>query len=171
MRFMKTIIYNSDYLEEKDINKTISRAKVLLYNSKDEILLAYSHKNYFLVGGHLEDNETFVDCIKREVLEEVGIELEIGEVKPYFVIEYLCKDYPEVGDNTRFVIKYFSILTDSVVDISKVKLTDSEKDGNFEVRYIHKDLIIDELNKSLETCTKKVVVNDTIEAVSEFLKL
>ena len=120
MRFMKTIIYNSDYLEEKDINKTISRAKVLLYNSKDEILLAYSHKNYFLVGGHLEDNETFVDCIKREVLEEVGIELEIGEVKPYFVIEYLCKDYPEVGDNTRFVITYFSILTDSVVDISKV---------------------------------------------------
>ena len=171
MRFMKTIIYNSDYLEEKDINKTISRAKVLLYNSKDEILLAYSHKNYFLVGGHLEDNETFVDCIKREVLEEVGIELEIGEVKPYYVIEYLCKDYPEVGDNTRFVIKYFSILTDSVVDISKVKLTDSEKDGNFEVRYIHKDLIIDELNKSLEACTKKVVVNDTIEAVSEFLKL
>lgn len=167
---MKTIIYNDDYLEEKDINKEVNRAKVLLYNSNNEILLAFSHNNYFLIGGHLEEDEIFLDCVKREVLEETGIELELVDVKPYFAIEYLCKGYPEEHDNTRFVAEYFAIKTDENFDMSKVNLTESEKDGNFELRYIHKDKIIDILKESLNFCTKKNAVIDTIDAVDEFIR-
>ena len=76
---MKKIVYNEDDLERKDINKIVRRAKVLIVNSKDELLLAYSHKNYFLVGGHAEENESYDDCIVREVREEIGIELEKDE--------------------------------------------------------------------------------------------
>ena len=42
---MKEIIYNYDNLEEREMNKLVERAKILIVNSKDEIMLAYSHKN------------------------------------------------------------------------------------------------------------------------------
>lgn len=167
---MKKIIYNEDRLEERDINKIVKRAKILIVNSKDEVLLAYSHKNYSLVGGHVEENESYDDCIIREVKEEIGIELENNEErKPYFVVEYLCKDYPEVGDNTNYIANYYVVYSDIVPDIANVQLTNHEKDGGFEVKYIPKNIVMDVLNKSLETCTKKNVVRDTIDAVEEFL--
>ena len=168
---MKKIVYNEDDLERKDINKIVRRAKVLIVNSKDELLLAYSHKNYFLVGGHVEGNESYDDCIVREVREEIGIELEKDEErKPYFVVEYLCKDYPKVGDNTNYIANYYVVCSDIVPDLENVLLTEHEKDGDFEVKYIPKSEVMDILNESLNTCTKKNVVRDTIAAVEEFLK-
>ena len=37
---MKEIIYNTDNLKESEMTRTVTRAKVILVNSKDEILLA-----------------------------------------------------------------------------------------------------------------------------------
>ncbi len=50
------------------------------------------------------------------------------------------------------------------------QLTDYEKEYNYIVKYIHKDIILDILNASLSEAKKKNPVLDTIEAVSEFLK-
>lgn len=167
---MKTIIYNDDYLDRKDINKEVRRAKVILKNSNNELLLAFSRNNYYLVGGHVEDNESYEECLKREVLEETGIELEIGEVRPYFVVEYLCKDYPDAGDNTNYIANYYVIDCDKKPDLEKVELTEGEKEGGFELKYIHKDDVMKVLEESLNTCSKVNVVRDTIDAVSEYLR-
>ena len=72
---MKEIIYNTDNLKESEMTKTVTRAKVILVNSKDEILLANGSNTYFLIGGHVEDNESLEDCLIREVKEETGINL------------------------------------------------------------------------------------------------
>ena len=48
-------------------------------------------------------------------------------------------------------------------------LTEREKDGNFELKYIHKDKIISELENSLEHCNRINVVLDTLEAIKEYL--
>ena len=103
-------------------------------------------------------------------MEETGILLELSDEKPYFIVEYLCKNYPSDGDNTKFIAKYFAIKTDMKFDMTKIELTDSEKDGNFELRYIHKDKVVEELTESLKICTKKNAVIDTIDAVDEFIR-
>lgn len=168
---MKKIIYNDDYLDDKDINKTVRRAKVLIVNSKDELLFAYSHKNYSLIGGHVEDNESYDECIIREVKEEIGVDLLKDEKrKPYFVVEYLCKDYPNVGDNTKYIANYYVVYADIVPNLENVSLTEHEKDGGFEVKYIPKSDVIGVLNEALNTCTKKNVLRDTIDAVEEYFR-
>lgn len=167
---MKTIVYNDDYLDRKDINKEVRRAKVIVKNSNDELLLAFSRNNYYLVGGHVEDNESYEDCLKREVREETGIKLEIDSIRPYFVVEYLCKDYPEVGDNTNYIANYYVVQSDEKPDLSKIELTESEKEGGFELKYIHKDVIMKVLEDALKTCSKTNVVRDTIDAVREYLR-
>ena len=167
---MKTIIYNDDYLDKKDINKVVGRAKTIIINSKDELLLASTNNNYYLVGGHVENNESDAVCLHREILEETGIDLDIKDIRPYFVVEYLCKDYTEKGDNTNYVANYYVIETDEVPNLENVELTEGEKEGGFSLDYIHKDKVMDVLEESLKTCTKKNVVRDTIDAVSEYLR-
>ena len=41
-------------------------------------------------GGKRESNETFADCLKRELREELGVEIEVGEL-----IETITHAYPE----------------------------------------------------------------------------
>lgn len=166
---MKEIIYNYDYLNEEDINKYVKRAKMIVENSNGELLVVYSHKNYFLIGGHVEDNESFEECIVREIKEEAGVEIPYKERKPYFSIKYLCKDYPSNGENTKYITNYYSIKYDLIPNLDKIELTEDEKDGNFKLKYIAKEKIIEILTNSLNTCTKVNVVQDTIDAIKEYL--
>lgn len=58
----------------------------LFYENK--VLLIY-HKNYDLwigVGGHIEENETPDENLKREFLEEIGVEINILSAGPKFNI-------------------------------------------------------------------------------------
>ncbi|HEX4921650.1 MAG TPA: NUDIX domain-containing protein, partial [Candidatus Bathyarchaeia archaeon] len=54
----------------------------LIVNKEGKILLAKSHKwfdKYTLPGGHIEVGETMKEALKREVKEEVGLDVEVGE--------------------------------------------------------------------------------------------
>ena len=54
----------------------------LIVNKDGRILLAKSHKwfdKYTLPGGHIEVGETMAEAVKREVKEEVGLDVEVVE--------------------------------------------------------------------------------------------
>lgn len=82
----------TDYTERKT-------AKGVVINDAGEVLM----RGPYLIGGGVEEGETFEEALKREAMEEAGIEIEIirplGEVVSYrdalkmkYVIEgYLCK--------------------------------------------------------------------------------
>ncbi len=167
---MKEILYNYDFLEEKQINNFILRSKIIIINSKEEILIGKGNNTYQLIGGHVEENETFDQCIVREIKEETGIDIPYEKRKPFLVIKYMCKDYPTLGQNTKYINNYYVIKSDLRPDYSKINLTENEKEGMFELKYIHKDKIIDELNKNLDICHKKNVVKDTLEVISEYIE-
>jgi nucleoside triphosphatase len=55
----------------------------LIVDKQGKILLARSHKwfdKYTLPGGHIEVGENMVDAVKREVKEEVGLDVEVVEM-------------------------------------------------------------------------------------------
>lgn len=168
---MKQIIINESNLKEEEINKKVLRAKLLIINSKDEILLGYGNNNYQILGGHLEENETFDECIIREIKEEAGITIKEEKRNPILTIIYMCKDYPNIGDKTKFLANYYIIKSDLKPNLEEVNLTENELEGLFELRYIHKDKIIEELNNSLKTCSNENVVKDTIEVIKEYLNI
>lgn len=167
---MKKIFYNEDNLNEKDINNSVKRAKMLIINSNNEILLGYGHNTYQIIGGHVEDNESYDECIVREVKEETGIELPLEKREPFLQIVYYCKDYPKEKLNSEYIINYYSINSDLKPDIDKINLTDNEKEGLFEFRYVSLDNVLDELNNNLEICKNKNTVKDTIKVVEVYLE-
>lgn len=167
---MKEIIYNYNFLNDEDINRTVIRIKAVLENNNGEILLCYSNKDYHLPGGHLEEGESYEECLVREIKEETGIYIDKKIRNPYLKIVYFNKDYPSAGTNTKNIVNYYVVNHGLVPDLSNINLTEEEKEHGFELRYIKKEDVLKVLEDSLNTCSRRAVLYDTIEAVKEYLK-
>lgn len=166
-----TIIYNDDSIKEEDINRVVKRAKVVIENSNNEILLCFCHNNYYLLGGHVDNDESDMECLHRELLEEAGIDINFNKLIPFVTIKCFIKDYPEDNINSLYIANYYNYKMDLIPDINNLNLTEDEKEGNFEIQYIHRDKVLNKLNGALEFATRKNVVNDTIEVIKEYLKM
>lgn len=167
---MKEIINNYDNLKAEEINRVVKRAKIVLINDNDEILICNSKNNYFLLGGHVEGNESDIVCLTRELEEEAGINIELSNMNPFMSIKYFNRDYPSVGVNSASIANYYYLKTDVEPKLDKTDLTEEEKNGNFRIEKIHISKIIEVLTNSLDNATRRIVVEDTIEALNEFIK-
>ena len=167
---MKTIVYNEQKINDEDINNVVKRAKLVVENSKGEILLGHTDDSYYLLGGHVEDGETNKECLKREIKEEAGIDYTPKIKRPFCVIKYYTKDYPHEGDNSLFIGNYYVIKDDLIPDYEKVSLTNLEAKGHFKLVYLKKEDVIPELTRYLDICKTKNVILDTLEVMKEYLK-
>ena len=164
-----SIIYNDNNISDNEITRVVKRAKVLIENDNNEIAIAYSHNNYFFIGGHVENDEDDFVCLDREIKEETGISLPLNNIKRFFEIIYYNKDYPNKGDYSKYISTYYYLKYDLNVDMNNMNLTDDEIDGNFKVCFIDKDKILDVVKNSLKTCTRENVVKDTINVLEYYL--
>ena len=90
----------------------------------DKVLLIYhkKHKLWLPVGGHIEENETPVQALKREVKEEAGLDIEIIELikhKSYPTAEILPAPFGislhSVGDHQHMDMRYICKIKGSKV--------------------------------------------------------
>jgi len=134
---VKSLITNKYNLKEEDITEVVKRVKVLLINSKDEILLAHSSQNYQFPGGHVEPEESLIQTVNREIREETGIVLKVDEtIQPFACALGYYKDHPEKGENRKTEIYYYEIRTDELPNLSNTEYTEDEIEGGFELSYI-----------------------------------
>lgn len=166
---MKRIIYNNDNLDEEEITSVVVRAKALLIQN-NSILLGYEKRVLQFPGGHLEVNETLDECLKREVLEETGIELDSNEIgKPFLQITHLHRDYPEKGQNRQTEIYYYVVRTNKEVDLSKVHYTKEERMKDFKVIRVDLKDVIDIIKNNIKNNElNKVIAPDMIVALEYY---
>ena len=86
-----------------------------IYIKDGKALVTYDKKynQYSLIGGGIEDNESFKDTLEREFIEEVGIK--IKNIKPLFTIDCYWMaggDYP-----MESLANFYSIDIDEYLDI------------------------------------------------------
>ncbi len=76
MRVIK--IVNDDFLGRIDTVRHACRGIVI---KEDKILMCYQQKEdqYIIPGGGVEDDESLVDCCKREIIEETGVVCQVNE--------------------------------------------------------------------------------------------
>lgn len=167
---MKETIYNYDYLTEKDITETVIRMKALIIND-NKILIGNENNIFQFPGGHLEENESFNDCLKREVLEETGIELEDFEIdRPFMKVTFMNKDWPEAGKNRKAEIYYYLIKTEKKPDLTKTNYTANEIKNNYKIEEFDINEAIDKIKANIPNNEKnKVISPDMISAIEEYL--
>lgn len=168
---MKYIKINKDKINSKSITREETRIKVLLINSKNEILLGYSYNCYQFIGGHLEKEESLINCLNREVTEETGMVLNIDSIEPYLLKEEYYKDYPNKNENYNSKIYYFSIKTDLLPDDLNTNYTKEEKIGNFIYKYVKLDEIENTIIKNFEKYeVAKIIGLEMLTAIREYKK-
>lgn len=167
---IKEIVYNPSEIAESSINRVVKRAKILLINDNNEVLICNSKNNYFLLGGHVEGDELDISCLTRELKEEAGINIDLSSMKFFMFIKYLSKDYPEEGINSLSLANYYYLKSNVSPSLKDTNLTEEEEAGNFRIEQIPLTKIIDVLTDSLEYATRKIVVVDTIEVLKEFIE-
>lgn len=163
---MKKIIYNENNLTDKDITEKTIKVKALIINSKDEIMLGYSYNTYQFPGGTLEEGETLIDTLNREIEEETGINLKLKDIEPFLALYGYYKDYPDIGKNKKVEIYYYEIKTDELPKLNNTNYTDSEKKGNFKLKTIPLEDIENELNKNVsEFGDSKGIAKEMLTAI------
>jgi len=168
---MKKIIINKDNLSEEDITEVVKKVKVLLVNSKREIMLGYSHHDYQFPGGTVESNEELIDTVNREIKEETGIELQSETLEPFACSLGYYKDWPEAGKNRKIEIYYYEIKTDKAPNLKNTRYTESEKKGHFELRYVSLDNVEYKLIKNAEEFgDKKGITKEMLELFKLYKK-
>lgn len=166
---MKEIIYNNSNLKANEIDEIVIRVKALIINSKNELLLGYSHNCYQFPGGHMEDGESLKETLIREIEEETGIKIEDKDYKPFMYISHMNRNYRETGKNRNNKIYYFVVETDEKPNMDNTNYTDDEIDGNYELRYIKLDKVIDELidNASIYP-ESRVISEEMVHTIKEY---
>lgn len=148
---MKPIVINNYNLKEEDITEVVKRVKILIINSKNEILLGYSHHNYQFPGGHVEAGETLSETVNREIIEETGMQLNIQNIEPFACRLGYYKDWPVEGKNRKIEIYYYEVKTDTIPNLDNTKYTENELDGGFKLKY----LLLNDIENELIDNAKK----------------
>ena len=162
------VIHNEDNLTLNDANKVTLRAKLIVENNNDEILICHMGVKYFLIGGHIDNDESDEQCLTREVAEESGVTLNFSNILPIASSNYINKDYPQNGDITYTNTNYYAIKYDLVPNIEMQNLTEEEKKENFKLMYIPKNEVINFLKNNKEI---NATLSDTIMAIKVYLNL
>ena len=162
------VIHNEDNLTLNDANKVTLRAKLIVENNNDEILICHMGVKYFLIGGHIDNDESDEQCLTREVAEESGVILDFSNILPIASSNYINKDYPQNGDFTYTNTNYYAIKYDLVPNIEMQNLTEEEKKENFKLMYIPKNEVINFLKNTKEI---NATLSDTIMAIKVYLNL
>lgn len=162
------VIHNKDNLTLNDANKVTLRAKLIVENNNDEILICHMGVKYFLIGGHIDNDESDEQCLTREVAEESGVTLDFSNILPIASSNYINKDYSKNGDITYTNTNYYAIKYDLVPNIEMQNLTEEEKKENFKLMYIPKNEVINFLKNNKEI---NATLSDTIMAIKVYLNL
>ncbi|MBQ8659226.1 MAG: NUDIX hydrolase [Bacilli bacterium] len=164
---MKTIIYNEENLNEKDVTKYSKRVKLLVENSKGEILIIDTKNNAFFIGGHIEGDESDLDCLIREIREEGGVDFIPIITDPFFEIKYIYRD----GEDVKLhLAHYYAMKTDGLIpDESNLDLTSEEATGEFHPVYVSKSEIIQFVEDRMKVAKRPIVARDTLDALKVYL--
>ena len=141
---MKKIIIN-----EKNIkyDTCLIKSRAIVFNKLGKIYVCNMNGTYILPGGTVENNETPLATLKRELKEELGI----VDIKPKELIEidYYHYKFPkyktDLFENRLNKVYYYYVDVD-VLNFDNSNLTDYEKEQNTKIE----EYTIDELLEKIK---------------------
>ena len=141
------ITINEEKLQNKEINEFSIKARAILINEKNQILIANYGNVILLPGGKVDKGESIFDAITRELNEELGQDYNSDELEFFTTINYYQKNYPK-RDGTfqnRLVLTHYFIGKLKEIKINLQKLTQKEQKDNFKLELISLEELEDKI--------------------------
>lgn len=173
--FMKEVIFNNQNLSDEDIQIFENKVKVIIKNSKDELLVCKRNGVIHFIGGKVEKNETCQEAAAREIAEETGIAISVSDSSliPFFRMKQYQQNYYNSGKNCSLSITYLLCDTDEKFDYDKRNLDEYESKEHFTLEYIPMHNFLEELEKNREIAKKdkrEFIINEMKYVFSEYIE-
>ena len=172
------IVYNPMEITYEEIEEEKRKVRLLICNSSDEILVANYNGIYMIPGGTLEENEILDKAIKkalrREIKEEVGIDINGRSIKHFHTIMHYQENYPKVNGkvvNRLVTTDYYKAKIDIDLDAVESNLTDREKEGDFHLEWIDKHKLQKKLVTILSDNPRSEFFHDELRIILEIYLL
>ena len=143
-------------LKVNDIDKKVTRVKILILNNNNEILLCNVDGKYTYIGGHVEKDESLSYALNRDIVEETIFELGMNNFNPFLKIENYDKNHFNSGNKCLSEIYYYFIFINEKADIKKQNLDISEKNRNFFLEYMNIEQFYSYLYYQKNICDSKL---------------
>lgn len=112
--------------------------KALIVENQRTILLKNERNEWELAGGKLERGESPMDCVVREVSEELGLRVNVKSIldswlyevgrKQVLIVTYLCKSQDDLK-NAKLSLEHKELKIFSVNDVFKLNMPEGYKDS------------------------------------------
>lgn len=173
---MQEIDFNEEQLTNNQINKIVRKVRAFVIDSEtNKVLLVNYAGLYMLPGGSIDNEETEVEALKREILEESGIIIDNEDLISFLIINSYDKNY---FDRKKGMINrltqttFFKVVTDKKIDVTKKELSQSEKEKNHIIDYINISNIRSMVeNNTSDNPKRKQFDRELLTALDEFLKI
>ena len=144
------LIINDDNLQNSEIQEFSIKVRAILFNKNNQILIANYGNVILLPGGKVDEGETNLAAITRELSEELGQNYNSEELEFFKTLNYYQKKYPKIDGTfkNRLVKTHYFIASYKEIKKEKQKLTEKEKKSNFRLELI-----------SLENLENKILNN------------
>ena len=143
---MRTVVINDDYLGDSDVDYSVTRAKGIIINNENKVILAHNNGTFQFPGGHVEEGEDEKECLIREVREEVGIE-NFHVEDPFLKIITYDSHYFNTGSVVLNTIYYNRVTTDEQKKKKKTNYDLIEASTPFKLYFVD----LDKLDSFLES--------------------
>ena len=171
---MRKIVLNEANLGVEEIECRKKKARALIIDDNNVVTLCNYCNVYLLPGGKVEDNESVIEGLLRELEEELGLGFDKEELKELVSVVTVASGYP-VRDSSKRVNRacetdYYIIRSNRKIDSSRVKLTDSELKCNFRIEYVPLDRVMElACNNEYRSSRNKYFVKELLMVLREFL--
>ena len=143
---MRTVVINDDYLGDSDVDYSVTRAKGIIINNENKVILAHNNGTFQFPGGHVEEGEDEKECLIREVREEVGIE-NFHVEDPFLKIITYDSHYFNTGSVVLNTIYYYRNTNDKQNKEKKTNYDLIEASTPFKLYFVD----LDKLDSFLES--------------------
>ena len=152
---MREVIINDDYLRDSDVDFSVTRAKAIIVNKDNKIILAHNNGTFQFPGGHVEEGEDQKECLIREIREEVGIE-NFNVEDAFLKIVTYDSHYFNTGSVVLNTIYYFKVTTDDEPDEEKTNYDLVEASTPFKLFFVDAEKLDEFLDSEIENFDKPI---------------
>lgn len=132
------LVINEDNLHFGEVQEFSSKARAILIDENNRILIVNYGNVILLPGGKVDEGEKLSEAITRELGEELGQDYSASELDFFVTLNYYQKDYPKrdgTFQNRLVQTHYFVGLYKGIKNDSR-KLTEKEQKGNFRLELV-----------------------------------